>query len=322
VTVATDALVVGGGHIAARVIMTGTGVTNVDADGLQINATANVTLSGNTDIDGGLTVLGALTLGGFPLTVEGSLLVDGANGLLRMITFGDALTVEGPAVFRGASTIGSLTHGIATFMSHFEQRSTFSGASYAPVAAHTTVLQASPTQVTFDSPGFVGTTSHFHHLRIDGLPAAIQMNTDVMVTGMLTVTAPAFGGPASFNGVGGPRNLVVSGLDVAQLNLQDVYLTAVMGSTLTRFDNVSSVNAAAAGSMVTIESNGLAAPFTMNNLSFGPAVGTMRYLTVNDLGGPAVATNIVLVGANPANGCALSAISGNASITWNGNVCF
>jgi len=161
------------------VVLSGTGLKGA---GVALTIPGNVTVRGSTV----LNAFGAPSL----LTVNGDL-VTTESGTLQMNTAGGAITVDGNALFDGASTSGRLTTGTLLIAGNFVQAATTSNESYAAEAGHTTLLSSLGTQtVDYATPDTLATGSHFGTLIIQSATAGGQtttLNTIVPATGPITL---------------------------------------------------------------------------------------------------------------------------------------
>jgi hypothetical protein len=265
-------------------------------------------LGGGTSVGGSLAIgvdlpssNTQLSLNGQPLTVSGDLVIGAGAAGTSMTNPLDTLRVLGSVVWEGSM---SLSAGVLMVARDFTQV----GGTFAPAGSHRTVLIGNPQQsIAFASPG----PSHFHDLEVRNT-ALVLLGSNLVATGQLI-------SPAGLDTVGGGGfGLVVAGLDVDGLVLDNLPLTSTNG-TITRFDNVTLQNYDPAAVQLTVAHPGAATPFTFTNARFLTTPGSGAYLSATDNNtGDGNTLAINMQGSQPASGTAYTLLAGGAVVNWAG----
>jgi hypothetical protein len=308
---ASDGLVVG----AAGVSMVNGAPASVSGNFDNLRVYGQVVANGPINVSSSLSIPGDFSPGAGPVFVGATLSTEG-NGVLRMNT--PAIVQTHDAVFGGGSTSGLLTAGTLRIDGSFLQSG--DQQSFVATGTHLTIFNSLKEEaIAFTNPG--AETSRFNDLQLD-VSGDITLKTGVFAGGQLITT-----GPTPPIVVGGGNTLVVSGLNVFRLILDNARLISSLG-VLTRFDDVTFQSFTGTAPLLTIQHSGAAAPFTVNSVFFDPNPAlTAPFLAVLDFveGEINQPTHINLVGASPVSGetgCSRTQLlSSSALATWNGTPC-
>ncbi|HEU4763093.1 MAG TPA: Ig-like domain-containing protein, partial [Gemmatimonadales bacterium] len=143
-----------------------------------VTLTRALKVIGSVAVDG---TGGALTLGGFPLTVTGAF-ATGGSGHLRMTSAADSLDVGGAYTADGATSTGDLTAGVIVMRGNFTQGNAFSD-DFAPGGTHRVRFAGSAAQsVSFSYP----LNSHLQDAVFDN-PAGVSFASAATVAGSASV---------------------------------------------------------------------------------------------------------------------------------------
>ena len=276
-------------------------------------ATTELTLpAGTHTVDGGLEVNGfsRLVVNGSTVNVTGPLSTQ-TGGLIVMINPADQVNVTGDVLWAGGDHSGSLTDGILRVSGNFTQAVTPD--AFDPSAAFSTELNGAANQeIQFANPGQGGIVSHFHNLRVTNAAAAVQLLSDVYVTGQLLD-----GGSGIENVAGvGVWNLIIGGANIDGMSFNAVQVSIGTLAPFVRFDNVTLGGYTSSDIQLSVA--GLASETkTFNNLTFSTVLSggnPGRYVVAD---GP---FSMVLVNPNPASPGGFTNSLNGATIDWGGTL--
>lgn len=268
-------------------------------------------LGAATTIDGHLSIgAGTLSVGTLPLTVTGLFGTSGTGALA--MTAGSMITVEGDAVFSGASTAGLLTGGRLILRGNFIQAGGAPDA-FAPAVAHETVLDGADIQsVTFLNPGTGAGSSHFGLLRVEQPEdTEVTLGSDVFVTGRLETGAGSISRRISGNG----QRVVSSGSAIVDLTFDNVRWVLEDGQTAAlntvRFENL-------AADVTQFRVARASGTVTLSNLTFTTTPTSGLYLEAEDTDpNDGNALLVAVTGVSPAvHGGRIAALGGASIVGW------
>ena len=307
-TIHGDAVIGGTVSGPGTVDMVGTSGNLVAGVFPNLKISAPYTLGGTLEVHGTfLTIQSDLTVGANTIVLFANLSVSG-SGRLIMTDPNSLVSVQGFAIFDGASTVGTLTAGLLAVTNNFTQSATTSSNSFTASGSHITVLNGAGLQVvTFANP----TVSAFQGFQYGG-NGSLSLGSDVRVLGAFTSVVSRV-----ISGSG--RKLTTAGISTTNGTFDNVLIevSTTLGGALLSINNTTFQNYPSTATQLSIVHPGPFFPATFDGLTFSSTPTTGLYISAQDQN-PSDGLPLIIDVSNttPSSGSPFVQTAGGAVVNW------